>query len=221
MRERASAVRPSLDELTRQGVVPVLRFRSSELALEAAGVLVDAGFGALELTMTVPDAVALLPELARRYPGVLVGAGTVLSVEDARRCLEAGARFLVSPCHVAGLVEVCLEAGVPCLPGALTPSEVLAAWQAGATAVKVFPAASAGGPAHLRALKSVMPHVPMVPTGGVTLASLPAYFAAGVAAVGVGGELFDAYALREGRRGDAVSYARSFLEAADRARSEA
>lgn len=221
MRAEARATGPALGELARQGVIPVLRFRSAEEALDAAGALYEAGFRVLELTMTVPGATELLPVLAERHPDALVGAGTVLSTAEAERSLAAGARFLVSPCRVAGLADLCREAGAACLTGALTPSEVLAAWDEGVTAVKVFPAASVGGPAHVKALRSVMPHVPLVPTGGVTLASVPEYLAAGAAAVGVGGELFDRSALREGRRADAVAHARAFLEAARRAQGAA
>jgi len=205
---------PTLAALTRQRVIPVLRFDSAGAAVDAAAMLVEAGFEVLELTMSVPGAPEVMRELADQYPNATVGAGTVLSTADAERCVASGARFVVSPCRVEGLAAFCREAGVPCLMGALTPSEVLAAWLEGVAAVKVFPASSAGGPPHLKALKSVLPHVPLVPTGGVNLASVPAYLAAGAAAVGVGGELVDAAALREGRRGDAVAHARAFLEAA-------
>src|SRR5690606_33653068 len=142
-----------------------------------------------------------------------VGAGTVLTLPDAERCLEAGARFVVSPCYVDGLTDLCREAGAACLPGALTPTEAMSAWRAGATAVKVFPAASVGGPAHVKALRSVLPEVPLVPTGGVTPKAMPAYLAAGAAAVGVGGELIAAAALGGARGGGAVAPAARFLAA--------
>lgn len=221
MGEGEPGASPSLAELTRDAVIPVLRFADRETAQGAVEVVVAAGFTVIEVTLSVPGATDLIADLAVGHPGVLVGAGTVLTLPDAERCLEAGARFVVSPCYVDGLTDLCREAGAACLPGALTPTEAMSAWRAGATAVKVFPAASVGGPAHVKALRSVLPEVPLIPTGGVTLKAVPAYLAAGAAAVGVGGELIDAAALREGRREDAVAHAARFLAAGRAARSGA
>lgn len=211
----ASAPRsgPAAAELARDRVVPVMRFEEDEVARVAADVLVEAGFSVLEVTLTIPGATDLIAELARSERGVMVGAGTVLSVADAERCFAAGARFVVSPCIVPGLAEASREAGVACLMGTLTPSEVAAAWREGVTAVKVFPASSVGGPAYVKAVKSVMPDVPIVPTGGVSLDAIPAYLRAGALAVGVGSELFDSAAIADGRREDAVARARRYLDA--------
>jgi 2-dehydro-3-deoxyphosphogluconate aldolase / (4S)-4-hydroxy-2-oxoglutarate aldolase len=143
---------------------------------------------------------------------VLLGVGTVLSVPDAERALEAGARYVVTPVGLPELVAPCHEAGAACLLSGLTPTEVLAAWQHGADAVKVFPASSMGGPGHVAALRSVLPHIPLVPTGGVNRDNLPAFLTAGAACVGVGGELINDRALERSDPDDLVKHARTYLE---------
>lgn len=199
------------DRLLAQRIVPVLRFPTPDLAHRAALCLADAGFTTLEITMTVPGAVDLIRSLARTLPaGFVVGAGTVLDRESAQRCVDAGARFLVSPCAVPGLVQVARAAGCAAIIGGFTPGEILAAHCEGAEIVKVFPA-STGGPAHVRALHAVFPDILLCPTGGVTRHNMDAYFAAGAALVGVGNDILDRKALEAGDDTRATALARHYL----------
>lgn len=171
-------------------VVPVVRTRSAASAATVVQWLHEAGVRIFEITMTIPDAPALMRELSGQ-PDLLVGAGTVRDVAAATACLEAGATFLVSPWVDPTIVAPCRAAGAAVLMGAMTPTEVRAALAAGADVVKVFPAASAGGPGHVRALASVFPGVAFCPTGGVDPDNAEAYLAAGAAFVGMGGALVD------------------------------
>lgn len=199
------------DLLVAQRVVPVLRFGSAATTIRAVDCLREAGFGTFEITLTTPGAVELVAELhARIGATAVVGAGTVTDLDAARRCIDAGAQFLVSPCAVPGLAALAHEAGRAALIGAFTPTEVLAAHREGADIVKVFPA-SIGGPAHLGALRAIFPHVLLCPTGGVTLDNLTAYFTAGAALVGVGNNLLDQAALAAGDIGRVIAGARRFL----------
>lgn len=198
------------DRLIAQRVVPVLRMASAAQTQEAVGCLHDAGFRVFEITMTTPDAVGLIGDLSAARPDSIIGAGTVLDLEAGKRCLGAGARFLVSPCLVEGLSALAHGVGRAALVGGFTPSEVLAAHREGADIVKVFPAAS-GGPAHLGALHAVFPHIRLCPTGGVTAANMNEYFKAGAALVGVGNNIVDAQALARGDRAAVVAYAARFL----------
>jgi 2-dehydro-3-deoxyphosphogluconate aldolase / (4S)-4-hydroxy-2-oxoglutarate aldolase len=198
------------DRLIAQRVVPVLRLASSEETERAVECLADAGFRTFEITLTTPGAVALIGRLAARADW-LVGAGTVLDLDAARACVQAGAKFLVSPCLVAGMARLAHEAGRAALIGGFTPGEILAADREGADIVKVFPA-STGGPDHLRAIHAVFPAVRLCPTGGVSLQNLEAYFAAGAALVGVGNNIVDQRALAACDRSRVVAHARRFLE---------
>ncbi len=180
-------------------VVPVIRTRSAAHAVTAVTWLRDAGLSIFEITMTIPDAPALIRELAAD-PALLIGAGTVPDRETAAVCLRAGARFIVAPWVDATLSAATREAGAALMLGALTPTEVRAALAAGADVVKVFPASSAGGPAHIKALASVLPHVPFCPTGGVEPGNVSAYLAAGAAFVGMGGALVDETRIAAGDR---------------------
>jgi 2-dehydro-3-deoxyphosphogluconate aldolase/(4S)-4-hydroxy-2-oxoglutarate aldolase len=180
-------------------VVPVVRTSSARLAATAVGWLRDAGLRIFEITMTIPDAPALIRELAAD-PTLLVGAGTVPDAATAEACLAAGARFIVAPWIDATLAAPCRVAGAVLMLGALTPTEVRAALEAGADVVKVFPAGSVGGPAHIRALRSVLPHVAFCPTGGVEPGNVAAYLAAGAAFVGMGGALVDERRIAAGDR---------------------
>jgi 2-dehydro-3-deoxyphosphogluconate aldolase/(4S)-4-hydroxy-2-oxoglutarate aldolase len=200
--------------LIAQRVVPVLRLESAQSAERAFDCLRQAGYGVVEITMTVPGAIGLIEALARRAgPDMLIGAGTVLDLDTARRCIEAGARFVVSPCIVPGMAAMGHAAGCAVLQGGFTPGEILAAHREGADIVKVFPASS-GGPEHLRAIHAVFPEVLLCPTGGVSLQNLEAYFAAGAALVGVGNNILDQKALAAGDETGAIAHARRFLEVA-------
>jgi|TARA_B100000959_G_scaffold82715_1_gene88130 2-dehydro-3-deoxyphosphogluconate aldolase/(4S)-4-hydroxy-2-oxoglutarate aldolase len=184
-------------------LVPVLRLSSTEATARAVGWLAEAGLSVFEITLTVPGAVGLIEQLTKRGE-TLVGAGTVMNVADAERCLDAGARFLVSPCVVPELPALCHMRGAACLLGALTPSEVKAALDAGADAVKIFPASTVGL-SHFKALRSVFPKIQMVPTGGIGAEDIADWLAAGAAFVGVGGKL------TAGARDDMMAAARDLL----------
>jgi len=206
--------------LSQLAVIPVLRLATRTAAEQAIDCLLEADFKTVELTLTTPDAIALLRDLRRRTGDeFLVGAGTVLDLETAQRCLDAGADYLVSPCLVSGMAQLAHAAGRAALIGGFTPGEVLAAWREGAHVVKVFPAAS-GGPAHLQAIHAVFPEIPLCPTGGVSNANLLEYFKAGARMVGVGNNIIDQKALAAGDRAHVIAHARSFLELAAQARAQ-
>jgi 2-dehydro-3-deoxyphosphogluconate aldolase/(4S)-4-hydroxy-2-oxoglutarate aldolase len=191
-------------------VVPVVRMKSTANAERAVGWMREEGLTVFEITMTVPGAVDLIATLARD-PALLVGAGTVPDAQAARACLAAGARFIVAPWVDAALAEPCREADAALMLGALSPTEVRAALAAGADVVKIFPASSAGGPAHIRALASVFPSVAFCPTGGIAPADVGAYLAAGAAFVGIGGALVDEKAAAAGDRAAIAAAARAVL----------
>jgi 2-dehydro-3-deoxyphosphogluconate aldolase/(4S)-4-hydroxy-2-oxoglutarate aldolase len=191
-------------------VVPVVRTSSAAHAATAVGWLRDAGLRIFEITMTIPDAPALIRELASDK-SLLIGAGTVGDRATAEACLKAGARFIVAPWVDPTLSAPCRDAGAALMLGALTPTEVRAALAAGADVVKVFPASSVGGPAHIRALASVLPHVPFCPTGGVEPGNVAAYLAAGAAFVGMGGALVDEKRIAAGDRAAIEAAARQVL----------
>jgi 2-dehydro-3-deoxyphosphogluconate aldolase / (4S)-4-hydroxy-2-oxoglutarate aldolase len=182
------------------GIVPVIRLPSAELALRAAEAVFAGGIPIFEITLTVPDAVGLIRVLADRYASrALVGAGTVLGADEARACIDAGARFIVSPGTDLPTIEAARARDVPIMPGALTPTEVMNAWKAGADMVKIFPCSALGGAKYLRALKAPLPHVKLLPTGGVNLETAADYLAAGAAALGIGSELVDPAVVSAGR----------------------
>jgi 2-dehydro-3-deoxyphosphogluconate aldolase/(4S)-4-hydroxy-2-oxoglutarate aldolase len=183
------------------GLIPVVRASSAAEGKFAAGAVSRGGLPIVEITMTVPGAVEVIAELVRDLPGVLVGAGTVLDAKMARRCLDAGAAFLVSPGLDLATVKLARKEKVLMMAGALTPTEVMSAWKAGADFVKIFPCAQVGGPSYIKALKGPFPQVPMVPTGGVSLETAADFLAAGAAALGVGGELINKEAVQK-RRAD-------------------
>lgn len=215
-RDKAS-VRERILEI---GIVPVVRAASAEQALAAARAVTEAGIPIVEVTMTVPGAIEVIAELARSMGGqVLIGAGTVLNAAIASECLAAGAEFLVSPGFKAETVALANREGVLVMAGALTPTEVITAWEAGSDFVKVFPCGSVGGPAYIKALKAALPQIPMIPTGGVNLNTAAQFLEAGAAALGVGGELISAAALQSGDHGAITEAARKFLAIA-RARRE-
>lgn len=203
-------------EITKQllatRVIPVLRLRSRESAETAIDCLVEAGFGTVEVTLTTPGALEMIAALrAESGPEFLVGAGTVLDLDSARACLDAGADYLVSPALVPGMAALAASSRRIALIGGFTPGEILAAWREGAAIVKVFPA-STGGVSHLAALHAVYPDIPLCPTGGVSTANMVEYFKAGAAVVGVGNNVIDQQALAAGDRTRVVDHARGFLD---------
>jgi 2-dehydro-3-deoxyphosphogluconate aldolase/(4S)-4-hydroxy-2-oxoglutarate aldolase len=197
-----------LDRLRAARVVPVVRMQSAEHAETAVTWLRGAGLRIFEITMTIPGAVALIARLASD-PDMLIGAGTVPDAATAHACLDAGARFIVAPWVDATLSAACRPAAAALMLGAMTPTEVRAALAAGADVVKVFPASSAGGPAHIKALVSVFPGVAFCPTGGVEPANVPTYLTAGAAFVGIGGALVDERRIAAGDRAAIEAAARS------------
>jgi 2-dehydro-3-deoxyphosphogluconate aldolase / (4S)-4-hydroxy-2-oxoglutarate aldolase len=194
------------------GVIPVVRAQSADEAAQAIEAIRAGGVDVLEITMTVPGAVVLIDELGRRYKDAVVGAGTVLDPETARACILAGARFVVSPSLNLDTIACCHRYGVPVFPGALTPTEVVAAWQAGADMVKVFPCGAVGGASYIKALKAPLPQIDLVPTGGVNLKTAGDFVRAGASALGVGADLVDTKALREGQAAIVTERARQFVE---------
>ena len=203
----------------RSGAIAILRAPRADRFAAVAEALVAAGITALEFTLTSEGAVDALAQCAGRMPDhVALGAGTVLDAEAADACIDAGARFLVTPCVTPDVVERAWERGVPTFPGALTPTEVLAAWRSGAAGVKLFPAAAVG-PAYIGQIAGPLPDVPLVPTGGVRIEDAGAWIRAGAAAVGVGGPLIgDAAA--DGSLRSLEERARRLVDAIAEARQE-
>ena len=197
-----------IDRLRAARVVPVVRTSTAAHAATAVAWLRDAGLRIFEITMTIPDAPALIRDLASDAE-LLIGAGTVPDAAMARNCLEAGARFVVAPWIDASLSAPCRAAGAALMLGALTPTEVRAALAAGADVVKIFPAGSLGGPGHIKALASVFPGVAFCPTGGVEPGNVAHYLAAGAAFVGMGGALVDERRIAAGDRASIVAAARA------------
>ena len=196
------------------GLVPIVRAPSPEDGFQAAEAIVASGIGIAEITMTVPNAIHVLERLADRYGDkVLLGAGTILDTETCRAALLAGAQFIVTPALDTRVIEMARRYSKPCIPGALTPTEVLTAWQAGADWVKIFPCGPVGGPSYIKALKGPFPQIEFIPTGGVNLETTPEFIKAGAAAVAVGGELVNLKALKEGKFEIITETARKFLEA--------
>jgi len=187
-----AAVLASLKEI---GLVPVLRAESVEKALALAEAIAAGGVTVLEITMTVPGAIQVMRKLAEERPDILVGAGTVLDPETARACILEGAQFVVSPALNPKTIEMCHRYSVAVLPGALTPTEIVTAWEAGADVVKVFPASALGGAKYLSSVKAPLPQVELIPTGGVSLATAKDFLEAGAFALGVGADLVNAKAM--------------------------
>jgi len=184
------------------GIIPAVRVCSAEDAHFACDAVASGGIPIVEITMTVPQAVELIAHLVRHHPKIVVGAGTVLNPEMAGKCIDAGAHFITAPGLNLKVVEYVAKREVAVLPGALTPTEVMEAWDAGSDFVKVFPCASVGGEKYIKALKTPLPQVPLIAAGGVTQQTAANYILAGATAIGVGAELIpaDAIAQRETER---------------------
>jgi 2-dehydro-3-deoxyphosphogluconate aldolase / (4S)-4-hydroxy-2-oxoglutarate aldolase len=201
------------------GIVPVIRAESSAIAVKVAEALVAGGITTLEITMTVPDALAAIRDVRARFAGdVLLGAGTVTSRALADGSLEAGAEFLVTPCVVPDVLAVARERDVAVLPGAMTPTEVFTAWSAGGDIIKIFPASNVGGASYLKALKGPFPQIPLCPTGGVNLQTIGDFSKAGADAVGVGGELVSKAAIDRGDFAQLTELAGQYIAALRAAR---
>ena len=198
----------------------MIRADSADAAVAVVETLIEAGLSVAEITMTVPDAIEAIASVSKRFGDkVLLGAGTVTDAKTVRRALDAGAKFIVSPCLVSEVIEAARRADVAVLPGALTPTEVFEAFRQGGDMVKVFPAQNAGGAAYLRALRGPFPDIPLVPTGGVTLDNVGEMFKAGAAAVGVGSEMISKDALARHDYAAIGALATRFLAAVRQARA--
>lgn len=199
--------------------MPVVRASSSKQALQAAEAVCAGGITIVEVTMTVPGAIEVIGQLAKDMSSsVLIGAGTVLDAETAERCLGAGAEFIVSPGFDLETARFVNRAGKLMMAGALTPTEVIAAWKAGSDFVKIFPCGTVGGAAYIKALKAPLPQIPMIPTGGVNQETAADFIRAGAAALGIGGELVSTAALESGNTNQIVESAREFVSIVRQAR---
>jgi 2-dehydro-3-deoxyphosphogluconate aldolase/(4S)-4-hydroxy-2-oxoglutarate aldolase len=184
--------------IERQGIVAVIRMKDPDKVQAVVDAIAAGGVRAIEVTMTVPGAIKLIAALAPRMPeGFLLGAGTVVDAATAAKVIDAGAQFIVSPIFRPSLIAACHERNVPVTPGCFTPTEILEAWDAGADLVKVFPA-TALGPGYIKDVRAPLPHVKLMPTGGVTVENAGEWIAAGAAAVGVGSALLDTKAIEAG-----------------------
>jgi 2-dehydro-3-deoxyphosphogluconate aldolase / (4S)-4-hydroxy-2-oxoglutarate aldolase len=202
-----------LGRIREVGLMPVLRARSHDEAMSVALAVEKGGVPVLEVTMTVPGALEVIRQVVDQCGSrVLVGAGTVLDPETARLCILAGAKFVVSPSLKIATIEMCHRYSVPVFPGALTPTEVVTAWEAGADAVKVFPCSALGGASYLKALKAPLPQIELIPTGGVSLSTAEQFLSAGAFALGVGGDLIDAAAIAAGKLEQISETARKYTE---------
>ncbi|MCZ2080595.1 MAG: bifunctional 4-hydroxy-2-oxoglutarate aldolase/2-dehydro-3-deoxy-phosphogluconate aldolase [Bryobacteraceae bacterium] len=203
------------------GIVPVVRTNSAESAIRSIEAIYRGGIRAAEITMTVPGAIKALEKVADQFGDkIVLGAGTVLDPETARVCMLAGAEFFVTPALRVSTIEMAKRYSKVICPGALTPTEVMTAWDAGADIVKIFPCGNVGGPKYIKALKAPFPHIEMIPTGGVNLETAGEFLKAGACAVAVGGELVDAKTIAEGKFDVFEERARKYLEVIARTRSE-
>ena len=201
------------------GLVPVVRTTEPSQAIKVADALQKGGAPIVEITMTVPGALKVLEELSKTVSdGVMLGAGTVLDGETARLAILSGAQFIVAPTLDAETIKVCNRYAKVVIPGALTPTEILQAWEMGADFVKVFPADAVGGASYIKAVKAPLPQVDLVPTGGVDIHTAPEFIKAGATAVGAGSSLIDKKILAEGAYDKLVEKTKDFLQAIKDAR---
>lgn len=198
--------------IERVGLIPVLRAKSAEQAHAVVQAMLAGGVTIVEVTMTVPDAVELLGELRQEYgANLLLGAGTVTTADEAEATIAAGAEFVVSPSFHPAVVTRTHALGKVSIPGALTPTEVITAWHAGADYVKIFPCSAVGGASYLKALLAPFPHLKLIPTGGVTLETAEDFLRAGACALGVGSDLVNLNAVEAGHPETITEAARAYI----------
>jgi 2-dehydro-3-deoxyphosphogluconate aldolase/(4S)-4-hydroxy-2-oxoglutarate aldolase len=214
---KKAEVRALIEEI---GIIPGIRVSTPERARFAAEMVNRAGIPIAEITMTVPRAVDVISHLAKTLPEMAVGAGTVLDTETARRCLDAGATFLTSTGLVPEVVEFALKNDLVVFPGAMTPTDVIAAWRTGADFVKIFPCGPLGGPSYIRSLKLPFPQVPMIATGGVNQRTASDFILAGATALGIGAELINPEALPVMKEEQIQELARRYLGMVKAARAK-
>jgi 2-dehydro-3-deoxyphosphogluconate aldolase/(4S)-4-hydroxy-2-oxoglutarate aldolase len=211
--------REVFNRIISEGLVPVVRVSSAQEAIDVAEAIKEGGVSLIEITMSVQGAIEVIRELTEKYKDkIIMGAGTVLDPETGRAALLAGAQFLVSPTLNLDLIHLAHRYSAVVIPGTMTPTEVLTAWNAGADLVKVFPAAQLGGPEYIKALRGPLPQILLVPTGGVNLQNAGAFIRAGAAALGAGGELVDKKAVKEKKFHIITENTRAFLKAIQEAR---
>lgn len=202
-----------LAQIRETGIVSVIRADSHDEARIIVEAILEGGINVLEITLTIPDAAGLIEKLTNDYQAdALIGAGTVLDAEAAQKCFNAGAKFIVSPLFDAETVEFCRARSLVVMPGGMTVTEIYKAWQAGADVVKIFPASALGGANFIKAVKTVLPEIKLMPTGGVTLKNAADFLQAGAIAVGIGGELVNLNAVRCGQANLLTETARKFTE---------
>ena len=212
--------REVIQKIVEIGLVPVIRASSEDEAMRVIDAILKGGIPVLEITMTVPGAMKVMETLAERYGSdALIGAGTVLDSETARACILSGAQFVISPALNLETIQLCKRYSITVMPGALTPTEVVTAWQAGADFVKVFPCSAMGGASYIKGLKAPLPQIELVPTGGVNLKTAADFIKAGSSALGVGADLVDVKAIRAGEAHVVTERAREFLAIVREARS--
>ena len=207
--------------IERVGLIPVLRAKNAAQAHAIVKAMIAGGVNVVEVTMTVPGAVGILKELKREYgSGLLLGSGTVTTADEAEATIEAGAEFVVSPSFHAEVVAKTRALGKVSIPGALTPTEVITAWRAGADYVKVFPCSAVGGASYLKALLAPFPDLKLIPTGGVTLQTAEGFLRAGARALGVGSDLVNLAAVDAGTPETITGTARAYLKVLAKVREE-
>jgi len=211
--------RDVFNRMISEALIPVIRVSSAKEAIDVADALKEGGVSFLEITMTVQGAIDVIKELAQKYKDeIVMGAGTILDPETGRAALLAGAQFIVSPTLNLDLIQLAHRYSAVVIPGAMTPTEILTAWNAGADMVKVFPAAQLGGPEYLKAIRGPLPQILLVPTGGVNLQNAGAFIKAGATALGVGGELVDKKAIKDKKFNVITENARAYLKVIKEAR---
>ncbi|MDG2066204.1 MAG: bifunctional 4-hydroxy-2-oxoglutarate aldolase/2-dehydro-3-deoxy-phosphogluconate aldolase [SAR324 cluster bacterium] len=188
-----------LEQLSKLRVIPVIRTKETENAVTAVLWLREAGFRTFEITLTTPDAINIIVQLTAKKDA-LIGAGTVTSVNQAKKCIEAGAQYIVSPCVVPDLPAICHQYDIPCILGACTPTELHLAMEAEADAIKIFPVSLMGGSTYIKTLSSIFPGVPLIPTGGIKLNEVQEYLESGAICVGLGGVLVNETLIQQGER---------------------
>jgi len=208
------------DRIKEIGIIPAVRVHSAEDALFATEAVAVSGIPIVEVTMTVPGAIDVIRELVKQNSELIVGAGTVLYLETARRCVDAGAAFLTSPGLDHDIVNFAVGRNVLAFPGALTPTEIMDAWKAGSDFVKIFPCFANGGPAYIRTLKLSFPDVPLIASGGVDQTNAGDFILAGAVALGIGRHLIHPDAIKRRERGWIHELSRRYLATVKEARSE-
>jgi 2-dehydro-3-deoxyphosphogluconate aldolase/(4S)-4-hydroxy-2-oxoglutarate aldolase len=199
------------DAVRQVGIIPAVRVSSTDDAHFAVEAVASSGIPIVEMTMTVPGAIEVISHVTRYHPKVIVGAGTVLNIETAQQCLDAGASFITAPSFNSGIVEFATKHQIAVLAGALTPTEIVAAWETGSDFVKVFPCAPVGGEVYLRALNAALPQIPLIAAGGVNQQTARAFILAGAIAIGVGKDLIPQDAIERRQVGRVRELAHRFM----------